>query len=343
MLEEVKVELIADEEAAGKRLDAWLAGQLDHMTRSKIQSLIKSGKVLLNGEVTIAKIKLNDGDVLTVNQPPRAPQKLEPKELDIDILYEDDDVVVVNKKAGIVVHPGAGDTGITLVEGLLHHVGYLAMNESESGWLRPGIVHRLDKDTSGVMVCAKSEIALTKLTQQFQNKTNRREYLALINGVLKEPLLVRESYLHRDPKHRTQFCSMETNEYDARYYEMARKPSALRWAKSAFKTDKVYGHRLSLVAVRLFTGRTHQIRVHCKDMRTAIIGDQVYGKPVVLPSEFGPEVISKVQKVGRQLLHARYLGFQHPSTGEEMEFHAPIPDDFKEILDILEPYASITS
>jgi 23S rRNA pseudouridine1911/1915/1917 synthase len=235
--------------------------------------------------------------------------------MDLKILFEDDHIIVIDKPAGLAVHPGAGDTGPTLVQGLLYHVGPSGLGHPQSGYedplasLRPGIVHRLDKDTSGVMVCAKSDRAHADLAKQFQDKkTLRREYGALLDGRLSQDDMVFESWLKRDPVTRVTFASSKSPLPGARY------------AKSHFRVEEVFLGRLSLVKVRLFTGRTHQIRVHAKDLGAPIIGDLVYHRPTVLPAQWPSSVRQAVTAISRQLLHARLLSFRHPLTQGEMAF-----------------------
>jgi 23S rRNA pseudouridine1911/1915/1917 synthase len=311
---------------------------LSEWTRSKIQRLIESDSILLNGKPSRVGTKLKDGDVVTVHVSPPEPSALIPRELSLNIIFEDDSIVVINKPAGLVVHPGAGDTGVTLVEGLLFYLGKLAENHTHEGWLRPGIVHRLDKDTTGVMVCAKTDEALAKLSAQFAAKTNDREYVALVSGVMKAEHIIRESYLYRDPHSRLRFASMEVPEYISKFGAVGEGPGRFRFAKSMFTQEAVFASRLSLVAVRLFTGRTHQIRVHSKDLGLNVLGDPLYGKEVVLPAHFDKDARAAVSSLSRQMLHARLLGFEHPVTGERLAFEAKLPNDFEMLLNKLQPY-----
>ncbi len=313
------------------RLDIWLAANLEGVSRAKIQRMIAAGDVQVNGRKARAKDSLMAGDVVSVRPEAPRPSSLEPVKMDLMILYEDDHIIVIDKPAGLSVHPGAGDTGPTLVQGLLYHVGDMGLGRPQSDYedplanLRPGIVHRLDKDTTGVMVCAKSDRAHADLARQFQDKqTLRREYGALLDGCLKQIELVHESWLKRDPIARVTFASSASATPGARY------------AKSHFRVQEVFRGRLSLVRVRLYTGRTHQIRVHAKDLGAPIVGDLVYHRPTVLPTFFPPAIRQAVSAISRQMLHAKVLAFRHPLSQQEMCFEAEYPPDFKGVLDLLQ-------
>lgn len=332
------VTLTVDSVSNDERLDKWISVRLSGLTRSRIQRLIQSNDILVNGKASKIGGKLRLGDIVTVFVPPPPPSHLTPKPLNLDIIYEDDAIVVINKPAGLVVHPGAGETGTTLVEGLLYHAGQLGDNFGPQGNFRPGIVHRLDKDTTGVMVCAKTTEALAKLAAQFAAKTNDREYVAIVNGTLNVRELVYESYLFRDPKSRLRFASISIDEYHARFGGMEHAPSGYRYAKSTFTREAVFGGRISLMSVRLSTGRTHQIRVHSCELGIGVVGDPIYGKAVVLPLHFDPLLRQQIGSIARQMLHARLLGIDHPTTGKRMEFMANVPADFEGLLDKLQRY-----
>ncbi|MEZ4742711.1 MAG: RluA family pseudouridine synthase [Bdellovibrionota bacterium] len=356
MQEKDLIDLKVDESGVGVRLDLWLSQKLEDLTRSKIKKLIEEEAVLLNGEVCRASSKLEKNDTIQVGFSKRKQFKLEPKKLDLSILYEDEHIVVINKEAGIVVHPGAGETGVTIAEGLLYHFKDLAIHSDRDGWLRPGIVHRLDKDTSGVLVCAKTDLALAGLSKQFELKTNTREYVALHYCQQSNSRLIKknsnkmqaitvenigeqieiESYLYRDPHSRLKFASIASEDLDAKYQSVRTSlPKKYRWAKSVFFPQVAYGSKIILSLIRLYTGRTHQIRVHSAMLKAPILGDLVYGAPVQLPREYGSALVDKVRNLNRQMLHAKLLGFKHPATGEEMRFETNFPDDFSELLDLL--------
>jgi 23S rRNA pseudouridine1911/1915/1917 synthase len=334
------------------RLDQYLSQKLVDVSRTKVQSFIEARCVTVNGNVaTSGKTLIKPGDVINCKQMKVAESTdLVPIPMSLDIVFEDDHVLVINKPAGLVVHPGAGVTGATLVHGLLAHVGQLGLSgggksislgeEDEEELpaaqhaevVRPGIVHRLDKDTSGVMVVAKSDAAHMKLARQFHDKTNFRQYIALLNGVLPDGEWIRESWLYRDPKDRTKFASMDTAKFSQKRDELGFEPSGYRYAKSLFKVERVFD-QITLVSVRLFTGRTHQIRIHAKDGQCPVLGDRVYGKGEVSHSKnVSPVALKVLQECPRQMLHAWILGFQHPATDKWMQFEVKPPEDFAHIL-----------
>ncbi|NRA45302.1 MAG: RluA family pseudouridine synthase [Oligoflexales bacterium] len=324
--EEKLVDILVNDEADGQRLDICLAKTFPKISRSKIQKSIKSGKIIVNGAACKPNTVLAKGHHVLGSL--ESEQKaLQPQPIDLNIVYEDQGLIVLNKPAGISVHPGAGPKETTLVEGLLAYCGRLseAFTDSE----RPGIVHRIDKGTSGLIVCAKTDPAFVGLAKQFAEKTNTREYHALLDGLLPCSKLVFESYLHRDPKNRLRFASVEK--------QPGNTPQG-KYAKSQFTQEAVFGHRLSLVRVKLFTGRTHQIRVHSSHLGAPILGDQLYNRKAELPTVFSSEVKRIVSSLSRQMLHAYKLGFVHPVKGEYMEFIADFPEDFGSLLGSLGPY-----
>jgi 23S rRNA pseudouridine1911/1915/1917 synthase len=308
--------------------------------------MIAAGAVTQNGVTARAKDPVAAGDVLVVTAAgteslARLAGSLKPVAMALVILYEDEHLIVLDKPAGLTVHPGAGTTAPTLVEGLLHHCGTLGSPPAGSplAVARPGIVHRLDKDTSGVIVCAKTDQAHAGLARQFHDKTNRREYVALLDGVLKPARREHVSYLHRDPGVRVRFASTGVEAYEALRRE--RSEAALRGyrrAQSLFQTEAVYGGRLTLARVVLKTGRTHQIRVHAKDLGAPVWGDAVYGKTSQLPAAFDATLRARLAAVSRQLLHAALLGFTHPVSGRSLVFEASYPPDFEAVLAALAPY-----
>lgn len=322
-------------EDVGGRIDQWLASKLSDVSRSRIKKLIVDGHVTVNGQ-QVVKVSycLKAADLIELSLQAVEPQALKPIDLNLDIIFEDNDLIVVHKRAGLVVHPGAGTKEPTLIEGILFHT---AVNGGEQS-IRPGIVHRLDKDTSGVMVIAKNELAHRKLAEQFAAKSNDREYVALLDGCIRSDQVEVESYLHRDPEHRLRFASMPVDEYTRRFGTEPR--SSHKWAKTSFTRKADFGGRLTLCFVKLFTGRTHQIRVHAKSLEAAVLGDQLYNKSTTLPSSFNSEIVNFVKKIDRQMLHARLLGFTHPTTQQWVSFEAPLPEDFKALLSLLKPYAS---
>lgn len=323
---------------ARQRLDKYLQNKLPDLSRAAIQKLIRSGDCLVNGNEVSVSFSVSEADLIVIASTSgmKVPEAgLQPKRLNLDIIFEDDDILVLNKPAGLVVHPGAGDTGTTLVEAVLH---YLSL--SDPGLLpgdeqRPGIVHRLDKDTSGVMVVAKTEAAHNSLARQFHDKTNLREYVALLGGVMQQDLVTFESYLHRDPRNRLRFKSSTMEAYTAGVAS-GRPLRSWRYAKSFFQKRKTYNDAITLVAVRLATGRTHQIRVHAEAMNMPIVGDQLYGKVKDWRKSFPRDVAITLDACERQMLHARKLGFEHPKTSKLLAFEAPMPGDFRKVLESLE-------
>ena len=312
-------------EEAGERLDLWLSSRLPHLSRTRIQKLIDSKLVLVNGVSSHSRYRVRLGDQIYASLLVDEPLQLNPQKINLEILFEDEDILLINKEAGVTVHPGAGTFGqTTLVEGVLFYLN----RQDHTGNLRPGIVHRLDRDTTGVLVISKNEYSHQKLSLQFSEKSNRREYAALLNGVLREPTVTVESFLSRDPHNRLKFISQ------------AEDPGrGARWAKTIFTSEAMFAHRLTLASIRLHTGRTHQIRVHSRALNASILGDQLYGQPVDFGGHMSKEVQAQLNKAPRQMLHARLLGFLHPRTQQEVLFEAPIPEDFKQILYLVKPYA----
>lgn len=298
-MEEVKLTVDA---ALTGRIDKVLGHHLKQFSRSQIQKWVTDGNVTVNGQPVKPKYKLAVGDQVVVS--PEAPQKidLEPENIPLDIVYEDDDVLVVNKPQGMVVHPAPGHPNHTLVNALLYHSPLSTIN----GEFRPGIVHRIDKDTSGLLMVAKSDMAHRSLAAQLKAKTNQREYVALVHGVIKQEAGTIDAPIGRSRKDRKKQAIVSDG----------------RHAVTHFKVLKRYRH-YTLVSCRLETGRTHQIRVHMKSIGHPLAGDPLYGPRKTLPGK-------------GQYLHARELGFKHPRTGKQLLFTAPLPDYFQRMLDHLD-------
>ncbi|MDO4903000.1 MAG: RluA family pseudouridine synthase [Limosilactobacillus sp.] len=296
-----EVSLTIDQDMTG-RIDKVLAQQFDQFSRSHLQKWIEEGHVLVNGQAVKPKYKLAVGDEVVIQ--PEEPQKidLEPEDIPLDIVYEDDDVVVVNKPQGMVVHPAPGHPGHTLVNALLYHCPLSTIN----GEFRPGIVHRIDKDTSGLLMVAKNDMAHQSLADQLKAKSNKREYVALVHGVINQDSGTIDAPIGRSRKDRKKMAVVEDG----------------RHAVTHFKVLKRYRH-YTLVSCRLETGRTHQIRVHMKSIGHPLAGDPLYGPRKTLPGN-------------GQYLHARELGFTHPRTGEQLLFQAPLPDYFQKMLEKLD-------
>ena len=289
-------------DAEGTRLDAFLAGRIADLSRSAVQRMIEAGDITVNKAVKKANYKLRAGDTVEVKY--RPPQEIEvlPENLPLDILYEDDDIIVVNKARGMVVHPAAGVNSGTLVNALLYHCrgGLSGIN----GKIRPGIVHRLDKDTSGVMVAAKNDFAHASLAQQIGSKSAVKEYLALVHGRITEESGVINANIGRHPVDRK---------------KMAVTPGRGKEAVTLFTVLERYKD-CTYVQCRLMTGRTHQIRVHMAYIGHPLIGDPKY---CAAKNKFA---------IKGQALHSYRLTLRHPRTGEEMVFTAPIPQDMQKLL-----------
>ncbi|WP_301876137.1 RluA family pseudouridine synthase [Limosilactobacillus oris] len=294
------LKLTVDDTLTG-RIDKVLAHQFNQFSRSHLQKWIEDGNVRVNGQPVKPKYKLAVGDQVVIE--PEAPQKVDltPEKIPLDIVYEDDDVIVVNKPQGMVVHPAPGHPDHTLVNALLYHSPLSTIN----GEFRPGIVHRIDKDTSGLLMVAKNDLAHRSLAAQLKAKTNQREYMALVHGVIKQDAGTINAPIGRSKKDRKKQAVVSDG----------------RHAVTHFKVLHRFRH-YTLVSCRLETGRTHQIRVHMKSIGHPLAGDPLYGPRKTLP--------------GRgQYLHARLLGFKHPRTGKELVFTAPLPEYFQQMLDKL--------
>lgn len=308
---------VAEASDAGARLDAFLAARVDGVSRSTLKRVIDDGDVLVGGRAAKPSHKLKAGERVEVELPAPPPSEIEPEEIPLDILHEDDEVVVVNKPAGLVVHPASGVPAGTLANALAFHFARLAPG---GGALRPGIVHRLDRDTSGAIVVAKTARAHENLSEQFRERTVFKSYVALVHGVTKEERGRIELPIGRDPHNRT------------------RMSGQVRHGRAALSLWRVRRHyeRLTLLDVQIKTGRTHQIRVHLAWLNHPVVGDESYGggrdKTIA-----DPALRARVRALGRQFLHAERLGFHHPSTGEWLSFTAPLPPELSDFLAALEP------
>jgi 23S rRNA pseudouridine1911/1915/1917 synthase len=299
------IELVVPKQASRLRLDQFLARELTGFSRSRIQQLIRSGFVRLNGKPARPRDLVRAGDHIDLNEPP--PEKIDnqPEPIPLEILFEDDDLVVINKPAGMVVHPGAGHREHTLVNALLHHCPTLS---GIGGKERPGIVHRLDKDTSGCLVVAKNDEAHRGLSVQFADRTVEKIYLALVAGKLRKTAGVIEASIGRHPVHRQR---------------MSVTPRRGRAAKTDYRVLRAT-EEMSLVECRLHSGRTHQIRVHLHHLGHPVLGDKVYGARLA-------------KNFSRQMLHAWKLGFEHPRTKKWKNFEASLPNDFENAANWLRP------
>lgn len=289
----------------GLRLDEALFSWGAASSRSKVQSIIKDGGATVSGKVEKSHYWLKDGDIVNYQIYTDKPLTLDKENIPLDIIYEDNDLLVINKPAGLVVHPGNGHSSGTLVNALLFHEDQLA-HEGEEGNMRPGIVHRIDKDTSGLLAIAKTDEAFAGLQAQLSDHSMHREYYALVKGIIDEEDAKIDAPIGRDPSHPTKFCvnGIDTREAITYFHVEKRFPVS----------------DTTLISCRLLTGRTHQIRVHLDYIGHPVIGDPLYG-----------EANKKLYDKG-QLLHAYRLSFVHPITKKEMTFTAPLPSYFSDIL-----------
>ncbi len=330
MIGAAPIALEADEDAAGQRLDQWLAAQLaPELSRSRIQALIKQGAVRIAGQrIDEVKRKLAAGDLISVEMPEPEPAEPQGEDIPLDVLYEDDALIVINKPAGLVVHPGAGNWTGTLVNALIHHCG--ASLSGIGGVRRPGIVHRLDKDTSGVMVVAKTDHAHRALSEAFADHGRtgdlQRAYVALVWGIPPRPAGTIDAALGRAAD-RIRRAVVPEHREDARH------------AVTHYTVEERFGEgqdkfaAASLVECRLETGRTHQIRVHMAHIGHPLVGDPDYGQAFRTKANRLPEPLkSKVAAFPRQALHARLLEFSHPDTHLSMRFEAPMPGDMEDLV-----------
>jgi 23S rRNA pseudouridine1911/1915/1917 synthase len=306
-----KIEHEVSPEQARTRLDQVVATVCPQYSRSQLQKWIKTGDIILNGEVATAKTKVAIGDVITISPVQQEQVEFEPENIPLDIIYEDDSILVVNKPANLVVHPAAGNWSGTLVNALLHH------DEKLKHLPRAGIVHRLDKNTTGLMVVAKTLEAHQSLVNQLQERTVKREYLALVHGKVIAGGTI-EGNIGRHPIDR-------------------KKMAVVDGGKSAI-THYLVEERLphnTLLRVRLETGRTHQIRVHLSWKKMPIMGDQAYGGRYRIPAGLSESAKHYLQSFNRQALHATQLGLIHPATAEYCQWSIPMPDDMQTLIKVL--------
>ena len=291
-----KFEFVAGD--AEGRLDSYVTAQCPQLSRSHVQHLIEDGLVTVNGRASKSGYKLREWDKVAVTIPPPQPIAPQPENIPLSIVYEDDDLLVVDKPAGLTVHPAPGHPEHTLVNAVLAHCPGLSIN----GSIRPGIVHRLDKDTSGLMVVAKNDVALRSLSAQMKSRSMLKQYMVLVHGRLSPEKGVIEAPIGRDPSARKRMAIVESG----------------RAARTRYRVLK-YFKGYTLLEVTLETGRTHQIRVHMAATGFPVVGDAVYGK--------------KSDVAARQFVHACRLGFKLPSSGEKVEFTAPLPGDLEEAVE----------
>ena len=317
------IKFSVDLKNTGKRLDVFLAKNINEFTRSFIKKIIEHDQVKLNSKVLNSpstKVKYKDQIIINVIESNE--KSIKPKKIKLDIVYEDNDILIINKPKGMVVHPGAGNYEKTLVNALLFK--YKKNLSNINGPLRPGIVHRIDKETSGLLVIAKNNLAHANLGQQFSNHTIERKYLCLAWGVIR-PLNGRiNTLISRDKKNRQLMTVSDING---------------KRAITNYKTLKVFNikdiPKISLLECKLETGRTHQIRVHLKYKGTSLLGDKQYGKKNIKFKKINNDFFIKLNKLSGQVLHAQTLEFIHPSKRKRVGFKSKLPLDFKKMLDLL--------
>ncbi|EJR51458.1 MULTISPECIES: RluA family pseudouridine synthase [Bacillus] len=296
------VQVTVAEEQKNERIDKFVAGINNEWSRTQVQQWIKDDVVTVNGKAVKGNYKVRENDEITVTIPEPEELDIQPEDMNLEIYYEDADVLVVNKPRGMVVHPAPGHTSGTLVNGLMHHCTDLS---GINGVMRPGIVHRIDKDTSGLLMVAKNDMAHESLVNQLVAKTVTRRYKAIVHGVIPHDKGTIDAPIARDKKERQSMTVDENGKHAVTHFQVLER----------FKD-------FTLVECRLETGRTHQIRVHMKYIGYPLAGDPKYGP-------------KKTLDMNGQALHAGILGFDHPRTGEYIQFEAPIPEVFEEALNIL--------
>ena len=318
------IKFSVDTKNKGKRLDVFLTENIKNYTRSFLKKLIENGQVKLNGNLLIspsAKVKFEDQIIVNIVQ--KNEKDIIPKKIKLDIVFEDKDILVLNKPKGMVVHPGAGNNESTLVNALLFK--YKKNLSNVNGTLRPGIVHRIDKETSGLLVIAKNNLAHSSLGIQFSKHTIKRKYLCLSWGVVRPLNGKIETLISRDKKNRQ---LMTVSDFNGKK------------AITNYKTIKIFNikdiPKISLIECELETGRTHQIRVHLKYKGTSLLGDKQYGRKNIKFKKVNNEFFDKLNKLSGQALHAKTLEFIHPINKKRMSFNSDLPNSFKKLLKLLE-------
>lgn len=287
-------------DSAKNRIDKALASMQDKWSRTQVQNFVDEGHLLVNGEKVKKTYKVKENDIITVDEPEAEPLEILAEDLNLEIIYEDEDVLVVNKPKGMVVHPAPGHATGTLVNGLMHHCTDLS---GINGVMRPGIVHRIDKDTSGLLMVAKNDMAHESLVQQLVDKTVTRRYTALVHGHIPHDKGTIDAPIGRDQKNRQKQAIVDNGKHAVTHFQVTGR----------------FGVDYTVIECRLETGRTHQIRVHMNYIGYPLVGDPKYGP-------------KKTMDIGGQALHAGVLGFVHPRTNEYLEFSTPIPADFEALL-----------
>jgi len=310
--------------ASGTRLDLYLASVCSDLSRSRIQKLIEEGAARIAGQSAKPSHVVRAGDAVEIEVPEPRPVAINAENIPLDVLYEDEHLLAIDKPAGLVVHPSPGHDAGTLVNALLHHVKDLA---GVGGELRPGIVHRLDRDTSGVLLVAKSDLAHVSLSRQMKKRAMRKEYMALVAGVPKVRKGEVAFAIGRDPRDRKKMRA---------FRQLESLPAGAREARTLYEIEREwFALGLTLLRCRLVTGRTHQIRVHLAAAGLPVVGDPVYGRPRY--DRLSDAALKKtLQEFPRQALHAERIAFRHPATNEPIDIVAPLPADMTELIESVE-------
>ena len=314
------IKLVVDKQCSGKRLDVFISSKITDVSRTRIKNLILEDMVKINNQICYEPSKkINFKDNLVIEIPPPKKTNIKPYNYNLDIIFEDSDIIMVNKPAGLVVHPGAGNSENTLVNALVNYCG--GSLSTIGGELRPGIVHRLDKDTSGLLVVAKNDMAHINLSKQFSDHTINRKFEALVWGRLRPQKGIIKSYITRSNRNRQLMKVSQT-----------RGKSAVTNYKTLeiFQNNKV--PTLSLIECRLDTGRTHQIRVHMTYKNNPIVGDKLYKKKNKKFKKIDVELNSIIKNIDRQFLHAKFLGFVHPLSNKEVLFEVQLPENLSKLV-----------
>ena len=318
----------ADPGQSPLRVDKFLMSRIENVTRNKIQQAAKAGNIFVSDRIVKSNYKIKGGEIVKVlfSHPPYK-NLLTPEKIPLDIIFEDDFLVVINKPSGLVVHPGHGNYSGTLLNGLLYHFGQLPNNTDE----RPGLVHRIDKDTSGLLVVAKSELAMTNLSKQFFNKTSQRKYLALVWGDLENNFGTINGSIGRNPKNRLQMTVFEDD-------------SQGKEAVTHFRVLERFRY-VTLVECQLETGRTHQIRAHMKHLGHTLFNDARYGGNAILKgtnfTKYRQFIENCFTLLPRQALHAKTLEFDHPKSGKRLKFDSELPNDINSVIEKWRNYVKL--
>ncbi len=322
------MKFLTNEKDDGNRLDIFLSNRIKNLTRSNLKKVIESKKVRVNDLIVSSPSKkVKNNQTILVSFDNKDDKVIKPYNIKLDILYEDKDILIVNKPSGMVVHPGAGNFDKTLVNALIHK--YKKKLSNINGTLRPGIVHRIDKDTSGILVVAKNNLAHSNLGDQFSQHTIKRKYIALVWGVIRPLKGKIETLIRRSKKNRQLMTVSETN---------GKKAITNYLTKKVFNIKDI--PKISLLECELETGRTHQIRVHMSYKGSPLLGDKQYGKKNIKFKKINKDFERNLNLLSRQALHAKNLGFFHPVNKKFMNFDSDLPADFKKLLNLLKRLSS---